>query len=295
MSKLHFGPLVTAVVTPFDDDLQIDLKKFEKLLDHLLETGTTAIVVSGTTGEAPTLNSIEKLKLWERAMDYLDKKIPVIVGVGTNNTKTTLHNIKLAEEVGVDALMVVAPYYNKPSQKGLLAHFTQLAQSTKLPIIIYNIPSRCGVEIELKTIIELAKIPNIVGIKDSTGSTDMLVEIKERVDEDFLLYTGDDALYLKTLEHGGEGVISVASHIIGKSMKRVYELHITGFPQRAACLDSMLQPFYKAIFTFPNPSPIKTLLNEHGLEVGGVRMPLADLEDFEASILTEKVKTFLVN
>jgi len=293
MNKRHFGPLITAVVTPFDENSQVDMKQFEKLLMHLIDTESTALVITGTTGEAPTLNSIEKLKIWEGAMDFVDERIPVIVGVGTNNTKTTLHNIKLAEEVGVDGLLIVTPYYNKPSQRGLLEHFTLLASSTELPILLYNIPSRCGIELELQTILELAKLPNIIGIKDSTGSTDLLSELKSELGDDFLLYSGDDAFYLDTLKLGGDGVISVASHLVGKSMKRIYDLYQTGFLERAECLDAKLQPFYQAVFTYPNPSPIKALLSKFGIEVGGVRLPLASLEDFEKDALWEKVENLI--
>jgi len=289
MNKRYFGPLITAVVTPFDENSQVDMKQFETLMTHLIATGSTAFVITGTTGEASTLNSIEKLKIWEGAMDYVDERIPVIVGVGTNNTKTTLHNIKLAEEVGVDGLLIVAPYYNKPSQKGLLEHFTLVASSTELPILLYNIPARCGIELEFKTILELAKIPNIIGIKDSTGNTELLSELKNELGDDFLLYSGDDTFYLDTLKLGGQGVISVASHLVGKSMKRIYELYQTGFPERATCLDEKLQPFYQAVFTYPNPSPVKALLNKYGIQVGGVRLPLATLEDFEEEALWEKV------
>jgi len=293
MNKLYFGPLITAVVTPFNENSQVDTEQFEKLLEHLIDNGSTALVVTGTTGEASTLNSIEKLKIWEAALDYVDEKIPIIVGVGTNNTKTTLHNIKLAEEAGVDALLIVTPYYNKPSQKGILQHFKLAAESTELPIILYNIPTRCGAELELKTILELAELPNIIGIKDSTGDTKLLSKLKEKLNGDFLLYSGDDALYLETLKLGGAGVISVASHLIGKSMKRIFELYNTGFMERAECLDAKLAPFYKAIFTHPNPSPIKAFLNEYGIDVGGVRLPLASLEEYEVDELWEKVKDLI--
>ena len=293
MNTLYFGPLITAVVTPFDEHSQVDTKQFEKMLEHLIDIGSTALVVTGTTGEASTLSSLEKLKIWEAALDYANEKIPIIVGVGTNNTKTTLYNIKLAEEVGVDALLVVTPYYNKPSQKGLLKHFKLAAESTKLPIILYNIPARCGTELELGTILELAKIPNIIGIKDSTGDIKLLSKLKEELTGDFLLYSGDDSLYLETLKLGGAGVISVASHLVGKSMKRIYELYNTGFIERAECLDAKLAPFYKAIFTYPNPSPIKAFLNKHGIDVGGVRLPLASLEEHEVDDLWEKVKDLI--
>jgi len=293
MSKLNFGPLMTAVITPFDDELQVDMAGFERVIEHLIATGTTALVVSGTTGESPTLNSMENLKLWEAAMDYADGKVPVVAGVGTNNTKTTLANIKLAEEVGVDALLIVVPYYNKPSQKGLLEHFSKIAKTTELPIILYNIPSRCGVGLELKTILELAKLPNIIGIKDSTGDTEIIAQLKQKLGADFLLYSGDDGLYLETLKIGGNGVVSVASHLVGKSMKRIYELYNIGFDERAECLNAKITPFYQAIFTYPNPAPIKALLTKKGIDVGGVRLPLVSLEDFEVDILWDKVEDLI--
>lgn len=293
MDKLYFGPLITAVVTPFDENSQVDVLRFEKLMEHLLDTGSTALVVTGTTGESPTLNAIEKLKIWEAALDYVDERIPIIVGVGTNNTKTTLHNIKLAEEVGVDALLIVTPYYNKPSQKGLLNHFKTVAESTNLPIILYNIPARCGIELELETILELAKIPNIIGIKDSTGNTKLLSELKEELDEDFLLYCGDDVLYLETLKLGGAGVISVASHLVGKTMKQIFEYYQTGFIEKSESLNDKLKPFYKAIFTYPNPAPVKALLGKHGIDVGGVRLPLTSLEADEEEALWKKVKNLI--
>ena len=204
-----------------------------------------------------------------------------------------MHNIKLAEEVGVDALLIVVPYYNKPSQKGLLKHFRLAAESTGLPIILYHIPSRCGIELELKTILELAKLPNIIGIKDSTGDTRLLSQLKGKLGEDFLLYSGDDAFFLETLKLGGAGVVSVASHLVGKSMKRIFELYHTGFSERAECLDAKLAPFYKAIFTYPSPSPIKALLNKYGIEVGGVRLPLVSLEEHEIDALWERTKDLI--
>ena len=290
MCKLHFGPLITAVVTPFDEYSQVDTKQLEKLLGHLINMGSTAFLVTGTTGEALTLNSIEKLKIWESALDYIGGRVPIIVGVGTNNTKTTVHNIMLAEEAGADALLIVTPYYNTPSQKGILKHFTLAAESTELPIIIHNNPVRCGIKLELKTILELAKLPNIIGIKDSTNNTELLSELKEKLTDDFLLYSGNDSSYLETLKLGGAGVVSVASHLVGKSMKRVFDLNHTGFSERAECLDAKLTPIYKAIYTYPNPTSVKALLNKYGITVGEVRLPLASLEEYEADALWEKVE-----
>ena len=291
--SLDFGPLITASVTPFDEFGQVDIKQFEKLLEHLLEYKSTSIVVTGTTGESPTLNSIERLRIWETAVDFVDGNVPIIAGVGTNNTKTTIHNAKLAEEAEVDALLVVVPYYNKPSQKGLLKHFKMVAENTELPIILYNIPARCGVGLAIETILELAKVPNIIGIKESTGDMELLTKLKLLLPEEFLLYSGDDALYLETLKIGGAGVVSVASHLVGKKMRRIFDLLIAGWTPEAEELNARLCPFYQTIFTYPNPSPIKVLLTKYGLDVGSVRLPLVGLEEYEAEELWEKVEELI--
>lgn len=291
--NLDFGSLITASVTPFDEYGQVDIKQLEKLLAHLLEHKSTAIVVTGTTGESPTLNSIEKLRIWESAVDFVDGKVPIIAGIGTNNTKTTIHNAKLAEEAEADALLVVVPYYNKPSQKGLLKHFKMVAENTELPIILYNIPARCGTGLTIETILELAKVPNIIGIKESTGDMELLTKLKLLLPDEFLLYSGDDALYLDTLKLGGAGVISVASHLIGKKMNRIFDLLVTGWTPEAEALNSRLIPFYKTIFTYPNPSPIKALLNKYGMKVGGVRLPLASLEEHEVEELWREVEDLI--
>jgi len=291
--SLDFGPLITASVTPFDEHGQVDLKQFEKLLAHLLEHKSTAIVVSGTTGEASTLSSIEKLRIWETAVDFIDGKIPIIAGIGTNNTKTTIHNAKLAEEVEANALLVVVPYYNKPSQKGLLKHFKMVAENTELPIILYNVPARCGTELTIETILELAKVPNIIGIKESTGDLELLTKLKLLLPDEFLLYSGDDALYLDALKLGGAGVISVASHLVGKKMMRIYDLLVTGWTPEAEGLNDRLTPFYQALFMHPNPSPIKALLTHYGIDVGGVRLPLASLDSEEIEALWEEVEQLI--
>lgn len=291
--NLDFGPLITASVTPFDEYGQVDMKQFEKLLKHLLDHKSTAIVVTGTTGESPTLNAIEKLRVWESAVDFVDGKVQIIAGIGTNNTKTTIHNAKLAEEAEVDALLVVVPYYNKPSQKGLIKHFNMVAENTELPIILYNIPARCGTELTIETILELAKIPNIIGIKESTGDLELLTKLKLLLPDEFLLYSGDDALYLDTLKMGGAGVVSVASHLVGKKMMRIFDLLVAGWIPEAEELNERLIPFYKSIFTHPNPAPIKALLTHHGIDVGGVRLPLVSLEEHEIEELWKKVEELI--
>ena len=289
----NFGPVMTAMVTPFDEYNQINMDSLKKLIIYLLKHGTTCLVVTGTTGEAPALSAIEKLRVWETAVDYASGTIPVIAGVGTNCTKTTLHNIRLAEEIGVDGLLVVTPYYNKPNQKGLLYHFQEVAKATDLPIILYNVPGRTGVTFEIETLAELMKIKNIVGIKDASGDMKLLTQIKELGRPDFALYTGDDMAYLDTLKLGGEGVISVASHLVGNQMLQISELYKQGLVEEAELLHKKLEPVYRAMFQTTNPIPVKAMLNEMGMNVGELRLPLVAMDQFESMELFDEIKDFV--
>ncbi len=284
-----FGPVMTAMVTPFNENNQLSISSLRRLILHLLKHGSTSLVVTGTTGEAPTLTAIERLRVWETAIDFAGGTIPIIVGVGTNNTKTTIHNVKLAEEVGADAVLVVTPYYNKPNQLGLLTHFKAIAESTDLPIFLYNIPSRTGVSLSLETILELAEIKNIVGIKDSSGDLELLKALKEKAPEDFLLYSGDDSNYLNALKLGCDGVISVASHVAGLQMNKIYQLYNNGQKEEAEALNEKLDPLYRGLFTTTNPIPVKAMLNQLGMEVGGLRLPLVEMNQFESQALFEQL------
>ena len=288
-----FGPVMTAMVTPFDEHNQINMNSLKKLIIYLLKHGTTALVVTGTTGEAPTLSALERLRVWETAVDYAGGSIPVIAGVGTNCTKTTIHNIKLAEEIGIDGLLVVTPYYNKPNQKGLLYHFQEIARSTDLPIILYNVPSRTGVTFEIETLAELMKEKNIVGIKDASGDMKLLTQLKEIARPDFALYTGDDMAYLDTLKLGGAGAISVASHLVGNQMVQISELYEQGHIEEAGELHEKLIPVYQAMFHTTNPIPVKAMLNEIGLNVGDVRLPLIALDQFESMEIFDEIKALI--
>ncbi len=277
-----FGPVITAMVTPFDEYNQLNISSLRKLIIHLLKHGSTSLVITGTTGEAPTLTAIERLRIWETAVDFAGGTVPIITGVGTNNTKTTIHNIKLAEEIGVDGVLVVTPYYNKPNQVGLITHFKEIANSTDLPILLYNIPSRTGVNLTLETILELAEVKNIVGIKDSSGDLSLLKALKEQVSSQFALYSGDDSNYLDTLKMGGAGVISVASHVAGLQMNQIYNLYKAGKVEEAEVLNEKLAPIYKGLFCTTNPIPIKAMLNQLGMDVGGLRLPLVEMDQFES-------------
>lgn len=276
---------MTAMVTPFGKDGNVDYELLKKLIDHLLSTGTDGILVSGTTGEGPTLTEEEKIELIEKTVEYVAGRVPVVAGTGSNNTKATIeYTNKVAKIDGVDAALVVVPYYNKPDQAGMIAHFTAVADNVDLPIVMYNIPGRTGVTMEVKTIAELSKHQNIIGIKDCTGIVNM-AEIVANTPNDFLAFTGEDADALAARNVGAQGVISVASHLFGKEISQMYAANSKGDNEIAGELMRDLTPKMKALFSHPSPSPVKAALNHVGIEVGGCRLPILALDDAQASVL----------
>ncbi len=276
-----FGRVSTAVVTPFDHKGHIDFARTTKLVNHLIENGTDSLVVAGTTGESPTLSKEEKLALFEHIVKIVDKRIPVIAGTGSNNTYASIELTKKAEQLGVDAIMVVAPYYNKPNQEGLYQHFKAVAEATSLPVMVYNIPGRSVVNILPETIIRLSKIPNIVAVKEASGDLNAMTKIIANTDEDFLLYSGDDSLTLPVLSIGGAGIISVASHVIGNELQEMVQAFLGGDTAKAAKLHQRLLPLMQGLFAAPSPAPVKTALQLKGLDVGSVRLPLVPLSEQE--------------
>ncbi|UFJ42185.1 4-hydroxy-tetrahydrodipicolinate synthase [Brevibacillus humidisoli] len=281
----RFGRLVTAMVTPFDDALQIDLEKTERLIDHLLHTGTTALVVSGTTGESPTLSQEEKLTLLQHVVRYTNGRCPVIVGTGSNQTKGSIELTQEAEKVGADAIMLVTPYYNRPSQEGLYQHFKAVAESTSLPVMLYNVPGRTSVNMTAETTLRLAEIPNVVCVKEASGNLSQMAKIIEHAPEGFELYSGDDAITLPVLSIGGVGVVSVASHVVGSEMKDMIEAFTKGDHSQAASLHRKLLPVFEGLFAFPSPTPVKAGLEKQGVPVGGVRLPLIELNEQERDFI----------
>lgn len=282
---MNFGQVLTAMVTPFDENGEIDFQATKNLINYLIANGTDGLVVSGTTGESPTLTEEEKVKLFKFTVDVVNGRIPVIAGTGSNNTKGSIELTILAEDVGVDGIMLVAPYYNNPSQEGLYQHFKTISEVTSLPIILYNVPGRSVVNISAETVIRLSKIANIVSIKEASGDLDAMVEIITHTPEDFSLYSGDDGLTIPVLSIGGTGVISVASHVIGNEMQTMIEHFKSGNIQEAAKDHRRLLPIMKALFAVPNPSPVKAALNLKGIPVGGVRLPMIPLSDEQLSSL----------
>ncbi|WP_397545323.1 4-hydroxy-tetrahydrodipicolinate synthase [Rossellomorea vietnamensis] len=283
---MNFGRVSTAMVTPFDRKGNIDFTKTTQLIHYLIENGSDSLVVAGTTGESPTLTKEEKIALFRHVVKVVNGRIPVIAGTGSNNTHASIELTKKAEEAGVDAVMLVAPYYNKPSQEGMYQHFKVIAESTSLPVMLYNIPGRSSVNVSPETIIRLSKIENIVAVKEASGDLDSMTDIISHTTDDFMLYSGDDGLTLPVLSIGGAGIVSVASHVIGNEMQEMVSSFLGGNITQAAQLHQKLLPIMKGLFTSPNPTPVKTALQMKGLDVGSVRLPLIPLTEVERAKLS---------
>nr|WP_246628992.1 4-hydroxy-tetrahydrodipicolinate synthase [Mesobacillus maritimus] len=286
---INLGQVLTAMVTPLDQNGDIDFDATRNLVNHLIQNGTDGIVVAGTTGESPTLTTEEKISLFTYVVEVVEGRIPVIAGTGSNNTRASISLTKEAEKAGVDGIMLVTPYYNKPSQEGLYQHFKSIADATSLPVMLYNIPGRSVVNLSVDTVVQLSQIDNIVCIKEASGDLDAMAEIISRTPSDFYLYSGDDSMTLPVLSIGGTGVVSVASHIIGNEMQEMITNFKNGKIQAAAFTHRTLLPTIKALFTAPSPAPVKAALNMNGVAVGGVRLPMVPLTEEQQTMLKEFV------
>lgn len=287
-----FGRLITAMATPFKEDYSLDVKRACELAEKLIAEGSDGILVAGTTGESPTLSHEEKLELFKALKDAVNGRASVIAGTGNYNTKESIELTKSAEEIGVDGILLVAPYYNKPPQDGLYAHFKSIAQATKLPVILYNIPSRTGVNILPATVIKLAnEVKNIIAIKEASQSTDQVVEILRGINRsDFVIYSGDDSFTMPLLSVGGYGVISVASHIVGKEIKEMMNSFVSGDVNKAIQINKRLFPLFKALFVTTNPIPLKEAMKLIGFDIGPPRLPLVRAGEKEIGIIKEALR-----
>jgi 4-hydroxy-tetrahydrodipicolinate synthase len=286
---VRFGRIATAMVTPFDRKGHIDFSKTTQLVNYLIANGSESLVVCGTTGESPTLSKEEKLALIDHVIKVVNKRVPVIAGTGSYNTYESIELTKKAENLGADAIMLVAPYYNKPNQEGLYQHFKSVAQETALPILLYNIPGRSVVNVEPETIIALSQIKNIVAVKEASGNLNKMTQIIANTPDHFELYTGDDGNTLPVLSIGGVGVISVAAHVIGNEMQEMVKKFLDGQISEAAKLHQKLLPIMVELFKAPNPVPVKTALQMKGLDVGTVRLPLVPLTENERLELSKRL------
>jgi 4-hydroxy-tetrahydrodipicolinate synthase len=287
---MNIGQLLTAMVTPFNGNGEVDFPKTTALVNHLISTGTTGIVVAGTTGESPTLTTDEKISLFRHVVQVVNGRVSVIAGTGSNNTHASIQLTKQAELAGVDGVMLVTPYYNKPNQEGMYQHFKAIADATKLPVMLYNIPGRSAVGLTVETIVRLSKVDNIVCIKEASGNLDAMAQIIHETDDNFTLYSGDDSLTLPILSIGGAGVVSVSAHIIGNEMSEMITSFKKGDVQTAGMIHRELLPIMKALFAAPNPVPVKTALTMTGLSVGSVRLPMVPLTDEEYYTLEETLQ-----
>jgi 4-hydroxy-tetrahydrodipicolinate synthase len=293
--KNRLGRLLTAMVTPFDAQGEVDYQQAKKLALSLLDSGSDGVVVSGTTGESPTLSRKEKLRLFAEIKSAVADRGAIVAGTGNYDTRESQELTKEAERVGVDACLLVVPYYNRPTQQGLWEHFKAIAQSTTLPCIIYNVPSRTVTNLAADTVIKLSQIDNIVGVKEASGNLGQIAEIIQGTKGDFLVYSGNDSDTFPILALGGYGVISVASHLIGIQIKDMMEKFLNGKPQEAAKIHRYLLPLVNALFIVSNPVPVKWALNYVGFPVGKPRLPLVEPDEKSADLIKATLKNYKID
>jgi 4-hydroxy-tetrahydrodipicolinate synthase len=289
------GRLLTAMVTPFDSQGEVDYQLAKKLALFLLDSGSDGVVVSGTTGEAPTMSKEEKLRLFSEIKSAVADRGVVVAGTGNNDTKESREVTREAEKIGVDACLLVVPYYNRPTQRGLWEHFKDIAHSTALPCIIYNVPSRTVTNLTADTLIKLSQIDNIVGVKEASGDLGQIAAIVQGAREDFLVYSGNDSDTFPILALGGYGVISVASHLVGIQIKDMMEKFFNSEVREAAKIHLHLLPLINALFIVSNPVPLKWALNYVGFPVGKPRLPLVEPDEKSANLIKATLKNYKID
>ena len=290
MKKVVFKGCATALVTPFTND-GINFEELRKLIEFQILEGIDALVICGTTGESSTMSLVEKKSVIDFSVKVANGRVPIIAGTGGNNTADAVAMSKYAESVGADALLLVTPYYNKTTQKGLIAHFNKIAESVDIPIILYNVPSRTSLNIEPETCLELSKIPNIVAIKEASGNISQVAKIANLCNDELTIYSGNDDQIMPVLSLGGLGVISVLSNIYPKFVHEMVMDYLTGNWQKATASQIYSLPLINALFSEVNPIPIKYALNKIGFDCGVPRLPLVEL----SSAGKEKIDNLIAN
>ncbi|HCF50418.1 MAG TPA: 4-hydroxy-tetrahydrodipicolinate synthase [Syntrophomonas sp.] len=266
--------LMTAMVTPYNEDLSVNYAKAAELAEYLCKNGSEGLVVCGTTGESPVLNDEEKLKLYQTVQDQVGDRVPVWAGTGCNDTAAVVELSQAAVKTGVAGVMVVTPYYNKPTQEGLYQHFRKIAESVPVPVMLYNVPGRTSSNLLPETIARLAEVENITAVKEASGSMDQVSQLLTMIPERITVYSGDDSLTLPLMALGAHGVVSIASHVIGKPIAEMIAAFAAGEVNRASQLHRELFAMFKGLFITTNPIPVKTALNMLGHDMGGFRLPL---------------------
>ena len=291
----RIGRLLTAMVTPFDEKGEVDYEQAKKLALALLNSGSDGLVVVGTTGESPTLIRQEEYRLFAEVKSAIGERGVVIAGTGSNSTAEALVATREAERIGVDACLLVVPYYNKPSPEGLYQHFKTIAEGTSLPCILYNVPSRTVTNLSADTVIRLSQIDNIVGIKEASGNLEQIAKIISDTRDDFLIWSGNDSDTLPILALGGYGVISVASHLVGNQIKEMIDNFVSGKSEEAATIHRHLLPLVNALFIVSNPAPVKYALNQIGFRVGKPRLPLTEPDEKSAALIKDTLKQYHID
>lgn len=280
MNHPPFGRVVTAMVTPFDETGKVNYAIAEKLADYLVEHGSDALVICGTTGESPTLSWDEEYQLFQVVKNAVSNRAKILAGTGSNSTTEAIAATTEAAKLGLDGSLQVVPYYNKPPQEGLYGHFRAIAEACPdLPMMLYNIPGRTGQNLLPETVAKLAKIDNIVAIKEASGSIEQSCQIRCLTDSNFAIYAGDDLLTLPMLTIGGAGIVSVASHLVGEQIQQIVQSFLSGEVATAIDIHLKLFPLFKVLFCTTNPIPIKAALNLQGWQVGGLRLPLFEISE----------------
>ena len=289
--RFMFTGSLVALVTPMDTKGNVDHVSLKKLVEYHIESGTSAIVSVGTTGESATLNHHEHIDVIKRTIDYADGRINIIAGTGSNATKEAIELTRQVENIGVVGCLTVAPYYNKPTQEGLYQHFKAIAENTELPQILYNVPGRTCSDIKPETVGRLAEIKNIVALKDATGDLSRVYKTRKLVGDEFKLLSGDDATFLDFIILGGNGVISVTANVAAKQVATVYELAINNQIQQARALNDTLMALHTNLFIEPNPTPAKWACTRLGLMANGtIRLPLVPLSDAAIPVVEQALK-----
>lgn len=291
----ELGRLMTAMVTPFKDSGEVDYEQAKKLASALLDSGSEGLIVVGTTGESPTLTWDEQIRLFAEVKEAVGDRGAIVAGTGSNSTDEVLEANREAQKLGVDACLLVVPYYNKPSQEGLYRHFKTIADNTGLPCILYNVPSRTVTNLSADTVIRLSKIDNIIGIKEASGNMGQIANIIEGTGDDFIVWSGNDSDTFNLMALGGHGIISVVAHLVGKQVKEMIDSFVGGDVAKAAALHRKMLPLVDAMFIVSNPCPVKYALNHVGFSVGKPRLPLVEPDEKSAKAIIETLKNYTID
>jgi 4-hydroxy-tetrahydrodipicolinate synthase len=291
MVKPAFGRYITAMITPFDADMELNLKRAQELAVRLADGGNDALIINGTTGESPTVFYPQKIRLFKAVIEAIGGRIPIIANVGDNCTADSIEFAREVEKLGVDGIMTVVPYYNKPPQEGMYQHFRAIAESVDLPVILYNIPGRCVVNMEATTTLRLAHdVHNIVAVKEASGLIHQISEVVRDAPEGFVVYSGDDEMTFPIMAQGGYGVISTTGNVAPERMKEIVTLAAEGNYTKALDAHFKLQPLMKELFVAPNPTMVKAAMRLLGFDCGGVRLPLVEATAAQCAALEQVMR-----